>query len=291
MDSPGKLVYSTINTRLIDVIKIRKKENVGLGILFGAISGLVVGGIVDLVYYSTWKNDEPKKANNLGEAIANAVARDPRNFAIDACLIGIAFIGTGIGIGAAVGSAKISIPIEGSQEKFNENKSMLNDYSIKYNPGIGNKTFSKLRDTIVDIDGNQYHTLALGGQVWMTENLKVTHYRDGSEIPGITKNVTGSGCQYNWSVVSGSRKLCPAGWHVPFLSEWKSLFNSLGGENGAASKLEENFSVKGQGNQWWSSTEQDADHAQSFYLNNQTIGIMFTDAAKTSGLSVRCIRD
>ncbi len=50
MDSPEKPVYSTINARLIDVIKIRKKEDVGLEILYGAISGLVVGGIVDLVY-------------------------------------------------------------------------------------------------------------------------------------------------------------------------------------------------------------------------------------------------
>jgi hypothetical protein len=151
--------------------------------------------------------------------------------------------------------------------------------------------FSKLRETALDIDGNVYHTLALGGQVWMDENLKVTRFRDGSEIPGVTENVPGFGRQYNWFAVNHSGKLCPAGWHVPSLTEWTSLINSLGGKDVAGSKLEEGFSTKGNVSQWWSSTEQDTLHAQSLYLNNKTIGIMFTGSAKTSPLSVRCIRN
>ncbi|TRZ75219.1 MAG: hypothetical protein D4R97_02910 [Bacteroidetes bacterium] len=166
--------------------------------------------------------------------------------------------------------------------------------TLKYNPAGRYKSlrgFSRLRETVMDNDGNIYHTLALGGQVWMAENLMVKHYRDGSEIVDVTDNASGAGLQYNWSAVNHSMNLCPAGWHVPSLTEWTSLINSLGDKDVAGSKLEKGFSPKGKVSQWWSSTEQDSLHTQSLYLNNQTIGIMFTSSAKTSGFSVRCMRD
>jgi len=58
-------------------------------------------------------------------------------------------------------------------------------------------------DTIVDIDGNIYHTIAIGTQVWMVENLKTTKYRDGSPIPNLTDSAAwmsatmGAYCDYN----------------------------------------------------------------------------------------------
>ncbi len=36
---------------------------------------------------------------------------------------------------------------------------------------------------VIDIDGNVYHTIAIGEQVWIVENLRTTHYANGTALP------------------------------------------------------------------------------------------------------------
>jgi uncharacterized protein (TIGR02145 family) len=102
--------------------------------------------------------------------------------------------------------------------------------------------------TVTDIDGNVYKTVTIGDQVWMAENLKVTHYRNGDPILNVTsesewetltsgaychydndiENVATYGRLYNWYAVDDSRNIAPSGWHVPTDAEWKQLEMALG---------------------------------------------------------------
>jgi uncharacterized protein (TIGR02145 family) len=113
--------------------------------------------------------------------------------------------------------------------------------------------------TVTDADGNIYHSITIGTQIWMVENLKTTHYRNGDLIPNITDNnawddlETGATCDfdnkprnsktygklYNWYAVCDSRNIAPAGWHVPTDAEWKILTDYLGGRSVAGGKLKE----------------------------------------------------
>ncbi len=112
---------------------------------------------------------------------------------------------------------------------------------------------------ISDIDGNVYETVQIGEQVWMAENLKVTHYRNGDEIPtgysdddwiNLTtgayavyddneSNADTYGYLYNWYVVEDDRGVCPAGWHIPTDDEFTVLIDYLGGESVAGGKMKE----------------------------------------------------
>jgi prolipoprotein diacylglyceryltransferase len=146
-------------------------------------------------------------------------------------------------------------------------------------------------EKVIDFDGNHYSVVTAGGREWMAENLKVKHYHDGSVINDVTSESHESGLKYTWYAVKNIGNICPAGWHVPSLAEWTSLFNSLGGKDLAGRNLKEDFSSEEQGFHWWSSTELDSLYASSFYMDDLTTGIIFSSSPKTSGMSVRCIRD
>jgi uncharacterized protein (TIGR02145 family) len=129
---------------------------------------------------------------------------------------------------------------------------------------------------VTDIDGNVYHSVIIGTQTWMVENLKTTRYRDGTVIPNITDNTqwlnltTGAYCDYsnntsntsiygrlyNWYAVNNN--LAPTGWHVPTSAEWTVIANYLGGWSSAGGKLKEN------GTTHWNSPNTDATNETGF---------------------------
>lgn len=111
--------------------------------------------------------------------------------------------------------------------------------------------------TVADIDGNKYKTVKIEDKIWMAENLKVTHFKNGEPILEIQNdkewantntsaycnyknsenNAKKFGKLYNWFAVNDKRGLAPEGWHIPTLEEWQELVNYLGGAKKAAGKL------------------------------------------------------
>lgn len=124
---------------------------------------------------------------------------------------------------------------------------------------ISNGLIGLHAQTVTDFDGNVYDTVTINTQVWLKENLKVTHYKNGDDIPNVTGSSnwfslsTGAYCNYqnnpsyattygrlyNWFAVNDSRGLCPSGWHVATDAEWTILTDLLGGEAVAGGKLKE----------------------------------------------------
>lgn len=114
--------------------------------------------------------------------------------------------------------------------------------------GYGNSVICQTQPGVIDVDGNVYDIVTIGSQIWMAENLKVTHFQNGNPITNIMdntewKNATSSafcnynndinnaslyGCLYNWYAVSDSRNIAPVGWHVPTDDDWKLLEMYLG---------------------------------------------------------------
>lgn len=104
---------------------------------------------------------------------------------------------------------------------------------------------------VTDIDGNVYPVIRIGDQYWMQENLKVTHFADGTPIDYIPKpldwgnqeeaaycwyennaeNKDSYGALYN-RAAAHSGNLCPTGWHVPTKKDFQYLSDyaiSMGG--------------------------------------------------------------
>ena len=141
----------------------------------------------------------------------------------------------------------------------------------------GIPSWSTLSKPVIDIDLNIYNTVQIGTQVWMSENLKTTRYRNGGSIPNVTDNATWGnlttgawsyynnadsnnaiyGKLYNWYTTLGDT-LCPTGWGVPTDAEWTTLTNFLGGESVAGGKM------KTIGNAYWNDPNTGADNTSGF---------------------------
>jgi uncharacterized protein (TIGR02145 family) len=153
--------------------------------------------------------------------------------------------------------------------KNNSNTAQNFTFKVNYtNPDFGNQsvtadaTITTTLSTVTDIDGNIYHVIPIGNQLWMQENLKTTRYKDGTAITeiedstnwadiytfnlqtdawcypnGSAANNATIGKLYNWFAAIDAHGVCPAGWHLPTDTEYTELTDYLGGEATAGGKM------------------------------------------------------
>ena len=147
---------------------------------------------------------------------------------------------------------------------------------------------------IKDIDGNTYHTLAIGNQCWLRENMQTTRFANGDSIffsqsfdfkhavryfpNGESSNVGEYGYLYNWNAVAHSvanngnqyvQGMCPDGWHIPAMTEWEELFGYLAGQSAMGCQGDSQYVAKALASKTgWAVSEMDCAIGNKLSSNN-----------------------
>ena len=127
---------------------------------------------------------------------------------------------------------------------------------------------------------------------------------------------------YNWFAINDKRGLAPEGWRISINRDWELLIKNLLGIDYAGPKLKSangwksknginkigfsalpsglrsddgDFNSLGTIGQWWSNTEPvevtKSDLIYSTKLNDNTVEVSYIKVKKSTGLSVRCVRN
>ncbi|MFA5434038.1 MAG: fibrobacter succinogenes major paralogous domain-containing protein [Candidatus Paceibacterota bacterium] len=222
------------------------------------ISPFLLIGMLLMLTISCTKDDDPAIKKDVVLTWAN-----PADITV-----GIALSATQLNATADVAGTFVYTPALGTVLSVGANQNLKVDFTptdaVNYNTATKTVTINVTeinvtKITVTDIDGNVYHTVTIGTQVWMVENLKTTKYRDGTSIPNVTDNTawsnltTGAYCDYNntpsnsstygrlynWYVATNAHNIAPTGWHVPTDADWSTLTTYLGFEFVVGGKLKE----------------------------------------------------
>jgi uncharacterized protein (TIGR02145 family) len=172
------------------------------------------------------------------------------------CMLHPASRAEAFGIGAYTG-AFIGIPV-GLVTGMTIGKKMWEPFPVPYETPVefNSAIFANM---MMDIDGNLYRIITIGAQTWMTENLRVSRYRNGDPILPLENEsawhelTEGAWCVfendsargevygklYNWYALADKRKIAPAGWRIPTQEDWDTLIDALGGPSEAGAKLKQ----------------------------------------------------
>lgn len=162
----------------------------------------------------------------------------------------------------------------------NVDSSSSNNLNLKVN-GLNQNTTYYVRSFATNNIGTSYsdeisfitttnpttlNPVTIGDQIWMSKNLNVETFNDGTIIPEVKgvsewanlktpgwcynnndeKNDSLYGKLYNGYAILNSKNICPIGWHVPDVLEYEKLANFLGGGDIAGGYLKE------KSNRYWS---------------------------------------
>ena len=168
-------------------------------------------------------------------------------------------------------------------------------------------------------DGKIYKTVKIGTQIWMAENLA---YKNTEGCWAYNNDVTKIkiyGYLYDWK---SAKKAVPQGWHIPSEAEWTALIANLGGIYVAGGKMKKigktnwkspntgatnssgftalpggyrdllgKFYEIGELGYFWTSTEISFTSAWYRFLGFDINTASKDKSDKTTGYSVRCIKD
>ena len=178
------------------------------------------------------------------------------------------------------------------------------------------KSVRCIKNEVIDSrDGQTYRTVQIGGDEWIAENLNII-IEDSWCYADEESNCEKFGRLYSWNA---ALKACPSGWHLPSISEFKTLFEVVGGESVAGKKLKSNgdwnntgdgtdafafsalpagyryddgiYADKGDCADFWSSTENNDDDAFYMDLGYNDDYVRLDSVVKYDGFSVRCVKD
>ena len=180
-------------------------------------------------------------------------------------------------------------------------------------------------------DGRVYKTIDIWGQTWMAENLD---YRDSVAKPELEGNRWCYGNEAEQCDAYGSfyscelsSQVCPAGWHLPSISEWFELYNFIvlmGGDpqsglrakdgwldysdnvNNGTDVLgftalpggimygENSYGSATQEAWFWYAQDCSLNEYEAFYLSSEEVNFVTSSVSGgkiTDAYSVRCIKD
>ena len=162
-------------------------------------------------------------------------------------------------------------------------------------------------------DGQTYKTVKIGEQWWMAENLNYE-----TEAGSYCYNDSAEYCEKYGRLYTWAMDVCPEGWHLPDTTEWKTLFDAVGGQATAGTILKStegwpyngyrdtysfsalpagfrnnfgNFYNEGDYANFWSSTERRSDDAYYMFLHYTSGDAYLSYDDKYRGFSVRCVKD
>ncbi|MCE1189271.1 MAG: hypothetical protein LWX56_09020 [Ignavibacteria bacterium] len=187
---------------------------------------------------------------------------------------------------------------------------------------------------VVIYAGQTYNTVQIGTQCWLKENLNVGTRINGSQDQAnngviekycyndIESNCTTYGGLYQWNeamkyvTTTGTRGICPQGWHIPTYAEFYTLLTTVNGDGNALKAIGQGTG-SGTGNNtsgfsallagyrnynglfydlgsnalFWSSPEYDSGFAffMNVYYYNSYVYLYYN--GKQVGFSVRCLKD
>lgn len=324
----GNFLVSEIDSRKIKLLSVQSSKIYGMGKIIGASTGFAAGITFGAIQLSKW-NDHYTLETEEGKSLEDAV----EGFGF--ILIVLASTASGILVGMVADQiAKKTILIDGDQQRFVAVKQELAPKGLLNILGDSTTRLNYvklLRDSIADFDGNLYPLQAIGGMVWMAENLRTTHYSNGEPIPLVAgneewqKQSTGAYCNnanntaqirkfgrlYNRKAMLDTRNVCPKGWHIPTFREWHSVIDFFGGEENAGKGLRgygtrTEFTNLGgyregdgslarpgiKGTYWWSDYS-DEEMMLGLMVEKSSAAVTYIDKESGSnmGMSVRCLRD